>query len=201
MRLSSAPGHRRTGPLGRLARLALLAVFAGSLYSIADRSGSARFRNPHVLTEPSAWFLHAMMLIVFLVLVGTIASAWVRARSVRRTQIGAVAGLLATGMVAAIIRQVAFGSAWGFPLADLVWWFDVAMLAAGLASTALAILLGTPGCEVAALGELLACFRRRPPPGADASPCIVGLHALDEWERHRGARVSAGGATVPQSRG
>src|SRR5438128_6355967 len=153
MRLSTAPGHRRTGPLGRLVRLGLLAVFAASLYSIVDGHGSARFRNPHVLTEPSAWLLHAMMLIVFVVLVGTIASTLLGTRLVRRTQIGAVAALLGSSVVAAIVGQLAFGSVWGFPLADLVWWFDVVMLAAGFASTALAIVLGTPGCEIGVLRE------------------------------------------------
>jgi len=43
MRLSTAPGRRRTGPLGRLARFGLLATFAASLYSIVDGHGSARF--------------------------------------------------------------------------------------------------------------------------------------------------------------
>jgi hypothetical protein len=184
---SMAPGQRRTGPLGRLARLGLFVVFAGSLYSIVDGHGSARFRNPHILTEPSAWFLHVTMLMVFVVLVGTIASTIVGTRVVSRVQIAAVAALLGSCVVAAIVGQLAFGSLWGFPLADLVWWFDVVMLGMGLASTALAIVLGTPGCEIGVLGELAACFRRMPAPSADASPCMLGLHALDGWERRRTA--------------
>jgi hypothetical protein len=184
---SMAPSQRRTGPLGRLARLGLLVVFAGSLYSIVDGQGSARFRNPHILTEPSAWFLHVTMLVVFVVLVGTIASTLTGTRLVFRVQIAAVAALLGSCVVAAIVGQLAFGSLWGFPLADLVWWFDVVMLGTGLASTALAIVLGTPGCEIGVLGEMAACFRRTPAPSADPSPCILGLHALDEWERRRSA--------------
>lgn len=195
--LGSMPGHQRTGPLGRLARLALLGVFGGSLYSIADRSGSARFRNPHILTEPSAWLLHVMMLILFVVLVGMIASVLMDARLVRRTQIGAVAGLLGTGTVAAIIGQAAVGTVWGFPLADLVWWFDVVMLAVGFVSTVLAVVLGTPGCEIGVLAKLVACLRRTPPPSTDAAPCIVGLHALDDWERRRTARGRPGDSTAP----
>lgn len=195
--LSTVPEHYRTGPLGRLARSGLLAIFAGSLYSIVDGHGSARFRNPQILTEPSAWLLHVMMLILFLVLVGTLAAALVGAFVVRRTQIGAVAGLLGTGTLAAIIGQAAFGSVWGFPLADLVWWFDVVMLAVGVASTALAIVLGTPGCEIGVLGELVACFRRTPPPTNEASRCLVGLHALDDWERRRTALGRSGDSTAP----
>jgi hypothetical protein len=195
-RLSSAPGHRRTGPLGRLARLGLLAIFASSLYSIVDGQGSARFRNPHILTEPSAWFLHVTMLMVFVVLVGTLASTVVGTRLVFRVQIAAVTALLGCCVVAAVVGQLASGWLWGFPLADLVWWFDVVMLVAGLASTALAMVLGTPGCEIGVLGELAASFRRTPAPSADPSPCILGLHALDEWERRRAAPGSAANSSA-----
>jgi hypothetical protein len=72
--------QRQTGPLGRLARLGLFTLFAVSLYSIVDGQGSARFRNPHILSEPSAWLLHVTMLIVFVVLVGTLAAALVAGR-------------------------------------------------------------------------------------------------------------------------
>src|SRR6266849_2416313 len=98
---SAAPGDRRTGTLGRLARLVLLVVFAGSLYSIVDGHGSARFRNPHILTEPSAWFLHVTMLMVFVILAGTIASTIVGTRAVFRVQIAAVGTLLSSWVVAA----------------------------------------------------------------------------------------------------
>jgi hypothetical protein len=187
----AAPGDHRTGPLGRVARFGLLLVFGGSLYSILDGSGSARFRNPHILTEPSAWFLHVMMLIVFLVLVSTTAATLLGARFVRRAEIWAVVALVGSGAGAAIVGQLAFGSVWGFPFADLVWWFDVLMLVVGVASTALAMALGTPGCEFGVLRELVACFRRTPA-SADASRCILGLHALDKWERRHSDRRSAG---------
>jgi hypothetical protein len=188
---SIAPGQRRTGPVSRLARLGLCVVFAASLYSIVDGQGSARFRNPHILTEPSAWFLHVTMLMVFVVLVGTIASTVAGTRVVVRVQIAAVTALLGCCVVAAIVGQLVGGSLWGFPLADLVWWFDVVMLVVGFASGALAMVLGTPGCEVGVVRELAACLRRGPAPSADASLCILGLHALDEWERRRTAPRSS----------
>jgi hypothetical protein len=193
---SIAPGQRRTGPLGRLARLGLCAVFAASLYSIVDGHGSARFRNPHILTEPSAWFLQVTMLMVFVILAGTIASTIVGTRVVFRVQIAAVGTLLSSWVVAAVVGQLASGSLWGFPLADFVWWFDVVMLAVGLASTALAIVLGTPGCEIGVLGELAASLRGMPAPSADPSPCILGLDALDGWERRRTAPRSAGDSSA-----
>lgn len=59
------------------------------------------------------------------------------------------------------------------------------MLVAGTASTALAIVLGTPGCEFGVVTELVARFRHIPTQSADPSPCILGLHALDEWEHRR----------------
>jgi hypothetical protein len=167
-------------------------VFAGSLYSIVDGQGSARFRNPHILSEPSAWFLHLTMLIVFVVLVGTLASTLVGTQRVFRVQVAALVALLGSCAVAAIVGSMDFGSFWGFPLADLVWWFDMLMLAVGLTSTALATVLGTPGCEIGVLRELAACFRCTPALSADGSPCIVGLHALDGWERRRAARSSRG---------
>lgn len=185
-------GQRRTGPVGRLARVGLFVIFAGSLYSIVDDQGSARFRNPHILSEPSAWLLHVTLLIVFVVLVGILASALVGTRRVLRVQIAAVAALLLGCAVAAIAGKMTFGSVWGFPLSDLVWWFDVLMLAVGLASTALATVLGTPGCEIAVLGEFAARFRLTPACSPQGFHCVVGLHALDSWERRRAARPSSG---------
>jgi hypothetical protein len=162
----------------------LLLVFAASLYSIVDGSGSARFRNPHVLTEPSAWFLHTMMLIVFGLLAGTIARVRFGAGLVRPAQIAVLAGALGCVVLAGMVGQIGYGSTWGFPLADLVWWFDVVMLVVELIATALAIVLGTPGCELGVVAELIEISGTSTPPSATAPPCIIGLHALDEWE-HR----------------
>jgi hypothetical protein len=189
---NTAPGQHRTGPLGRLARVGLFMVFAGSLYSIVDGQGSARFRNPHILSEPSAWLLHLTMLVLFVVLVGTLAATLVRTQRVFGVQAAALGALLCGCALAGIGGQLAFGSFWGFPLADLVWWFDVLMLALGLTSAALATVLGTPGCEIGVIRELAARFHRAQAPSADGSPCVVGLHALDGWERRRAARSSPG---------
>jgi hypothetical protein len=171
----------RTGPIGRLARLVIAAVYAATLLSIADSRLSARFRNPHVLTEPAVWLVHVVMFITFVILVGALASAATK----RRWQIGAVVALAAAVGVAALIGLVTRGAAWGFPLADLVWWFDVLMLVEGLAASALAAVLGTPGCEIGVWNEL----RTRAGGGSfrpeDGLACIVGLHLLDGWEARR----------------
>jgi hypothetical protein len=183
----------RTGPVGRLARLALAAAYAATLLSVVDRRGSAHFRNPHILTEPLAWFLHLVMFTSFLLLVGALASALAGRGAMRRWQLGAfVASWLTVGVVAAIGR-VAFGSVWGFPLADLVWWFDVLMLIEGLVATLLAVALGTPGCEIGVWPELVARARGSTAQTEEGLACIVGLHLIDQWEARRGTLVPGEG--------
>lgn len=171
----------RTGPIGRLARLVLAVVYLAVLLSIVDARLSARFRNPHILTEPSAWLLHAVMFVTFLILVGALAGP--RAR--RRWQVAASGLLVSAGVVAAFIGVATRGAAWGFPLADLVWWFDVVMLIQGLAASILAAILGTAGCEVGVWPELLARARGRRSLPEDGLACVVGLHLLDAWEARR----------------
>ncbi|HET9847807.1 MAG TPA: hypothetical protein VFR68_04540, partial [Candidatus Dormibacteraeota bacterium] len=130
--------HARTGPIGRLARLAWAAAAALTLVSIVDRHGSARFRNPHILTEPSAWLLHGLMLVAFVLTVGAIAAVFRGSRVARRIQIAAIALIAGTVVAAGAIGVSASGSFWGFPLADLVWYFDVVVLAVELIAFLLA---------------------------------------------------------------
>jgi len=59
------------------------------------------------------------------------------------------------------------------------------MLVEGLAASALAVVLGTPGCEIGVWNELRTrarCGSFRP---EDGLACIVGLHLLDGWEERR----------------
>ena len=176
-----AASHR-TGPLGRLARLILAIVFAVTLWSIVGPDGSARFRNAHILTEPSAWLLHALMAVIYILLIGALAHALWGARSVRRAQLIAAVVLGGSLGIAGLIGQFVYGAAWGFPLADLVWWFDVAMLAEQVVALILAIVLGTPGCEIGVWAELIARRRGTRSSTVDGLGCIVGLHLLDQWE-------------------
>ena len=177
----------RTGPVGRLARLGLAGLYAASLLSIVDRRGSAHFRNPHILTEPLPWLLHLVMLATFLVLVGALASVLVGTGASRRWQLRAVVACVLTVAAVGVVGLVTQGSFWGFPLADLVWWFDVVMLIAGLAVFLLAVALGTPGCEFGILAELFARARWGATRSEEGPTCIVGLHLLDRWEARRGA--------------
>jgi hypothetical protein len=176
----------RTGPLGRLARLGWAAVSAIVLASVVDGRGPARFRNPHVLTEPSAWLLHAVMLVVLVLLVGAIAEALGGRRVARHAQVGSLLAVAVTVAFAGAVGHLAYGSVWGFPLADLVWSFDVGVLTQQVVALVLAITLGTPGCEIGVWPELIAHMRgERSSPSAGLA-CIVGLHLVDAWEaRHR----------------
>jgi hypothetical protein len=91
-----------------------------------------------------------------------------------------------------VVGLVFYGSVWGFPLADLVWWFDVLMLAEGLIACTLAVVLGTPGCEIGVWPELTARLRGRRSAPANGLACVVGLHFVDRWEsRHRLRRPRA----------
>lgn len=181
---------RRSGPMGRVARLGLATVFGLTLYAIVDSRGSARFRNPHILGEPSAWVLHLAMFSVFVILVGAVASAIAGPALRRRWQIRAVVALVALLVSAAGIGLLTHRSAWGFPLADLVWWFDVLLLCEQLIASLLAIALGTPGCEIGVWPELLSRVRGRAIVPEDGLACIVGLHLIDRWEARRGHRWS-----------
>jgi len=179
----------RTGPLGRVLRLVLAAVSAAALASIVDARGSARFHNPHILSEPLAWLLQGLMLLVFVLLVGAVSSAFVGPRTVSRIQVAAVALLALAIAVAGWWGGIAFGSVWGYPVADLVWWFDVSMLVVELVTALAAVVLGTPGCEIGVAWRLLVRIRGTSPPAAEPwVPCVLGLHLVDEWEARRAQR-------------
>ena len=175
--------YQPTGPLGRLARLVLTVVYALVLLSIVDSRGSARFRNPHILTEPAMWLLDAVMFITFILLVGALTGPTAR----RRAQIAAVIGSVLAVAFAAALGIVIDGAGWGFPLADVVWWFDVVMLVEGGVALVLAVVLRFPGCEIGVWRELLARARGGTARPEEGLACIVGLHLLDTWEARRNA--------------
>jgi len=63
------------------------------------------------------------------------------------------------------------------------------MLVETIVALPIAVVLGTPGCEIGVWGDIAARLR-----GGPASPpiCIIGLHHLDEWEARRRTRSAAG---------
>ena len=179
----------RTGPIGRLARLALAGVFVLTFLSFVGPDGSARFRNPHILGEPLAWFLHLSMLAVFIIIVGALAQSFAGPEARRPWQVRAVVALIATVAIAAVIGKITQGSFWGFPLADLVWWFDVLIVVEQFVALVLAVALAMPGCEIGVWSQLLAKLGRGTATSEDTLACIVGLHLLDAWEARRKVAV------------
>jgi hypothetical protein len=174
----------RTGPLGRLARLALAAIAIESFASIADQGGPSSFQGARSLTEPSLLILDALMVVLFAALVGVIATSVGGKGPADRWSVGA---LIVTGVavgLAAVASQLAHGTIWDSPLSDLVWWFDAVMLLETILALVLAVVIGLPGCEIGVWPLLFARARgdRRPirPVG-----CVVGLHLIDNWEASR----------------
>lgn len=182
---SEVAGVRRTGPIGRLARLVLAAVYGLSLVSITGPELSARFRNPHILGEPLAWVLHAVMFITFVLLAGAVGFAFGGAAARKRWQVGAVVIAAAIVIVFELATLSVHRTGWGFPLADLVWWFDAGMLSEGLVATLLSIGLGLPGCEIGVWPWFISRARGGTPLPEEGLGCVVGLHYLDAWESRR----------------
>ena len=181
------PGRRaateaqRTGPIGRAARVVLVAVLSAALLSLLDQGGVVAFRNPSVPAEFSVWLLTAFMVAGFATLVAAIASAAERP-SRSRWRLATLALLGIAAVAAAAIGQLTSGNVWGFPLADLVWWFDVVMLVQAIVASLIAIAIGTPGCEVGVWPALMARMRGGGWAPVAGPACVVGLHFIDTWE-------------------
>jgi hypothetical protein len=121
------------------------------------------------------------MYVTFIILVGALAGRAAR----KRWQVAAFATSVVVVGPAAGIGIATHGIAWGFPLADLVWWFDVVMLVEGFTSSVLASVLATPGCEFGVWRDLRARGRGDSFQAEDGLACVVGLHLLDSWEARR----------------
>lgn len=190
----------RTGPVGRLVRLGFAAALVLSLTSIVGSTGSARFRNPHILTEPSAWLLHGLMLAVFVLTVGAVSAVFLGDRVAQRLQVASTAAIAVVVGVAGAIGYIMTRSVWGFPLADLVWYFDVVILSVELAAFLLAVLLGTPGCEIGVWPELISRARGERAGWTAGLTCIAGVHLIDRWEARRHASINQSLAGPPVER-
>ncbi len=175
----------RTGPLGRAARLVLVALLIESFVSIADQGGPASFRGARNLTEPSLLVLDALMLALFVSMVGVVATSLRPRAPTERWSLATLAVAGAAVALAAALSQVAHGTIWDSPLSDLVWWFDALMLLETIVTLVVAVAIGLPGCEIGVWPWLIARSRGEPAP-LRAVGCIVGLHLIDNWEASRG---------------
>ena len=181
---------RRTGLAGRSVR-ALAAVGLGALVYLRLAAfaahGPAGYRDPSIVLDPSLWFLTAIMVAGFVDFAGRFAPGLFGVGSARGRTV-AVFGLASVVVMAAAVGLLLHGTPWGFPLADVWWWFNTVMLAQVAVAFALAAWVGTPGCEQGVWRELIGR-----PRGEETSvyACIVGLHLLDEWEWRRIDRSAA----------
>ena len=181
--------NERTGPLGRAVRLVLALGFAAALGTLVDQGGAASVRDPEALTDAPFLVLTVVMVVLYAVLSGELAKVVGGEAVARKARRVTVPALAVAAAVAAVVGEVRAGAVWGSPLSDLVWALDAAILAQTVVALLLAVVLGTPGCEIGVWSELAARLLGRP-----ASPplCIIGLHYLDEWElRRRSARRDA----------
>jgi len=127
---------------------------------------------------------------VFIIVIGALAQSIAGREARRQWQVRAVAALIATVGIAAVIGKITQGSFWGFPLADLVWWFDVLVVVEQFVALVLAVALAMPGCEIGVWSQLLAKLGRGTATREDTLACIVGLHLLDAWEARRKVAAS-----------
>ncbi len=104
----------------------------------------------------------ASLVLAMLAMVGTVAIPWLTGRAVDAIERGdredlklfALVVLGAAAAVAAIVGEVRAGAVWGSPLSDLVWALDAAILLQTIVALPIAVVLGTPGCEIGVWGDI-----------------------------------------------
>lgn len=162
----------RTGPVGRAARVVLAALLGWAVYDLwVDRQ--AIFTPSEGLLDPGLLLLTGLM--VHAVYVFADVFGWGR-RS--------LAGLGVLAVLAAVLAVALESTLWAGPFTWLVWGLDITWLAVVVLAALIAAVAGTPGCE---MGALRALMRRVGGSADDDEPmfCIVGLRALDGWERRQ----------------
>lgn len=161
----------RSGPVGRMARLLLATVLAFVAFDLwTDRAEVFAASDP--LDEPFLWVLAA--LVVFGVYSLADGAAW------GKRTIGVLA-LLA--IAAAGVTVATEGTPWTQPLTWLVWGLGLGGLVSIVLLLLVAVIVGTPGCEVGVVREVVA--RRRGESDDLPMFCLGGLHSIDAWERRR----------------
>jgi hypothetical protein len=178
----------RTGPVGRAVRLLLAAGFAYGFATLVDQGGPASIRDPETLADAPFVVVTIAMVALYVVLVTELAKLVAGDAVAKTARSVALIVLGAAVAVTAVVGEVRSGAIWGSPLSDVVWTLDVAMLFQTTVALLIAVVLGTPGCEIGVWADIAARRRGRP-----ASPpiCIIGLHHLDRWEARRRARGGA----------
>jgi hypothetical protein len=164
----------RTGPVSRAYRLGLAVVLGLSAYSLI-LAGPSGFSQPDSAQEPGVWILTGFALFAIRDAAATVFGP----RWSGRALTGMV-GLLAAAGVAALAAD---GSLWAAPVTWLLYGLDLTFAIAIGAAMLVSIVMGTPGCELGAVRELVQRLQGRfDPRQIEVHACGGGLHQLDRWE-------------------
>lgn len=142
-------------------------------------AGFAWFSRPGTVSNPWVWAVTASAVYgLHQTVAAGLGTSWGRR---------VTGGLAAVVAAAAAATLVAHGTPWAAPLTSLLYGLDVGFLAMLMIALVASVWLGTPGCEIAALGELSRRLRGGDDEGRaeEAMWCVVGLRRLDEWEARR----------------
>jgi hypothetical protein len=171
---SGARGMWRTGPVSRIYRLGLAVLLGLSAYSLI-LAGPGGFSQPASAEEPGVWILTGFALFA----VRDSAATVLGPRWGRRALAGTVA-LLAGAGIAALVAE---GSLWAAPVTWLLYGLDLTFAIAIGTAMVVSIVVGTPGCELGAVRELVLRLQGRfDPRQVEAHACGAGFHQLDRWE-------------------
>jgi hypothetical protein len=164
----------RTGPVSRLYRLGLAVLLGLSAYSLI-LGGPGGFSQPDTAQEPGVWILTGFALLAV--------------RDAAATAFGprwggrALAAIVALLAVAGAAALAADGALWATPFTWLLYGLDLTFAIAIGAAMLVSIVVGTPGCELGGVRELVLRLQGRFDPRQVRAPaCGGGLHQLDRWE-------------------
>jgi hypothetical protein len=91
-----------------------------------------------------------------------------------------------------VAALAADGSLWAAPVTWLLYGLDLAFAVAIGAAMLVSIVVGTPGCELGAVRELVLRLQGKfDPRQVQAPACGGGLHQLDRWEARQPWRTRA----------
>ncbi|HJQ90719.1 MAG TPA: hypothetical protein VJ950_03365 [Acidimicrobiia bacterium] len=168
----------RIGPMGRLVRVfgaVIMALFAFEWLE----AGMTWFGQASTPSNPWIWVVTGL-------------AAYYGLHQLPESGFGRPWGERVLATVGGIFVLVAVatltihGELWAHPLTISLYGLNVAFLFVVSLSYLVAVFLGTPGCEVGGLGELIRRLRGVPDPANhDAMWCIGGIHCLDQWEANR----------------
>lgn len=155
----------------RLGLAALLGWTASSLIM----AGHGGFSQPDSAAEPGVWILTGFALFAIRDAAATVFGPRWSGR--------ALTGMVALLAVAGVAALAADGSLWAAPVTWLLYGLDLTFAIAIGAAMVVSIIVGTPGCELGAVRELVLRLQGRfDPRQVQAHACGAGFHQLDRWE-------------------